>query len=150
MKVWFSSPKNLFTLLAVCAVLASAGGLYLGITLALPAGTVIAALSVAGMFLWSQAWGEFLDMCLRLRRGKSAFSPETGRTLRVIGRCMVGLAAVTAACALTGGSRSHIGYWLIERIGLPGLFLMVWIVAKILQGLLEHAMAVEAEQEGVV
>lgn len=150
MKDWFSVPKNLFTLLMVAAVIAIAAGTYLGVALGMQVQASVTLLSAFGILLWAWAWGEFLAMCLRLRRGESAFTASTGRTLRVIGWCMVALAAVTVLSAVIGRSRVNTAYWLIEFIILPGIFLAVAVVAKILRGLLQHAMALEAEQEGVV
>ena len=152
MKKWLDEPKNLFTLLAGASVIAIAAGTYLGVALGMAVQASVTALSLAGILLWAWAWGEFLGMCLRLRKGESAFTPATGRTLRIIGWCMVGLAAISAACALIGGllSRLRTGYWVIEIILLPGTFLTVALIAHILRGLLVHAMALEEEQEGVV
>lgn len=149
MKKLFSDPKFLFTLLMIASVIAIAAGVYLGISLGSCMPGLTRALPAAGFVLWSVAWGEFLAMCLRLRRGQSAFTPSTGNTLRVIGWCMVGLAVVALVCALIAGSRTE-GFPLIERVLLPGFFLAVAAAAKILRGLLVHAMAIEKEQEGVV
>lgn len=149
MKKLFSDPKFLFTLLMIASVIAIAAGVYLGISLGSCMPGLTRALPAAGFVLWSVAWGEFLAMCLRLRGGQSAFTPSTGNTLRVIGWCMVGLAVVALVCALIAGSRTE-GFPLIERVLLPGVFLAVAAAAKILRGLLVHAMAIEKEQEGVV
>ena len=149
MKKLFSDPKFLFTLLMIASVIAIVAGVYLGISLGSCMPGLTRALPAAGFVLWSVAWGEFFAMCVRLRQGKSAFTPAIGSSLSVIGGCMVGLAAVTLASALVAGSRAE-GFLLIERILLPGFFLAVAVVAKILQGLLVHAMTIEKEQEGVV
>lgn len=150
MKDWFSKPKNLFTLLMIAAVIAIAAGTYLGFALGTSMPGMSRMLPFLGIVAWADAWIEFLAMCLRLRRGESAFTASTGRTLRIIGWCMVALAAVTVLSAVIGGIRGNTAYWLIEFIILPGIFLAVAVVAKILRGLLQHAMALEAEQEGVV
>lgn len=150
MKKWFADPKNLFTLLVIAAVIAITAGVYLGVVLGLSMGGAVTALSAVGMLLWAWAWGEFLAMCLRLRKGESAFTASTGRTLRIIGWCMVGLATVTVLSALLDGVRTPNGLFIIATVILPGFFLAVGVVAKILRGLLEHAMALEEEQEGVV
>ena len=150
MKKWFAEPKNLFTLLMISAVIAIAAGVYLGVVLGLSMGGAVTALSAVGMLLWTGAWGEFLAMCLRLRKGETAFTASTGRTLRIIGWCMVGLAVETVLSALIGGTRESTSFWLIELVILPVIFLGVAVVAKILRGLLEHAMSLEEEQEGVV
>ena len=150
MKKWFAEPKNLFTLLVITSIIAIAAGIYLGVVLGLSMSTAVAALSATGILLWAWAWGEFLAMCLRLRKGETAFTAATGRTLRIIGWCMAGLAVVTVLSAVIGGTRESIGFWLIEMVILPGIFLGAAAVAKILRRLLEHAMALEKEQEGVV
>lgn len=150
MKKLFADPKALFTLLMIASVVAIAAGTCLGVTLGMAVQASVTLLSAAGILLWAEAWGEFLVMCHRLRKGESAFTPATGRTLHVIGWCMVGLALVTVASALIGGTRANTSHWLIEFIVLPGVFLGVALAAKILRGLLTHAIALEEEQEGVV
>ena len=110
----------------------------------------VTLLSALGILIWAWAWGEFLAMCLRLRQGESAFTAATGWTLQRIGWCMVALAAITLLSAAIGGTRANTAYWLIECILLPGLFLAVYVVSKILRGLLVHAISLEEEQEGVV
>lgn len=150
MKKWFCSPKPLFTLLAYAAVIAIGAGAYLGILLGTPMPGKTRILPFLGIVFWTDAWCEFMAMCLRLRRGDSAFTAATGKTLQMIGGCMVGLAVVTIASAIVGGSRLSTGFWVIELILLPGLFLAVAVVARILRGLVKHAMALEKEQEGVV
>ena len=149
MKKLFSEPKHLFTLLMIASVIAIVAGVYLGIALGSCMSGLTRVLPAAGFVLWSVAWGEFLALCLRLRSGQSAFTRTTGGTLSVIGWCMVGLAAVSLVSALIAGSRAE-GFLIIERILLPGFFLAVAAAAKILRGLLVHAMAIEKEQEGVV
>lgn len=149
MKKLFSDPKLLFTLLMIASVIAIVAGVYLGIALGTCMPGLTRVLPATGFMLWSVAWGEFLALCLRLRRGKSAFTRTTGNTLSVIGGCMVGLAAVTLASSLVAGSRAE-GFQLIERVLLPGFFLAVAAAAKILRDLLTHAMAIEKGQEGVV
>lgn len=150
MKKLFSEPKPLFTLLAVAAVIAAGTGVYLGFLL----GTVMPGMSrilpFLGIAFWFEAWLEFLLMCLRLRKGETAFTAATGKTLRIIFICMMGLAIVSFASALIGGTREALGFQVIEQALLPGLFLSVAVVAKILHGLLTHAIAIEKEQEGVV
>lgn len=150
MKKWFSEPKGVFTLLTILAGLAILAGTYLGVVLGLPVGGAPAVLSAAGLLLWALSWGEFLMMCLRLRKGETAFTAATGRTLLIICLCMVGLAVLTAAAAYIGGSREYPGFWMIELVLVPGIFLSVALVAQILRRLLIHAMALEEEQEGVV
>ena len=150
MKDWLSVPKNIFTLLMIASVIAIAAGTYLGVALGMQVQAAVTLLSAGGILIWAWAWGEFMTMCLRLRKGESAFTASTGRTLRIIGWCMLALAAITVLSAMIGGTRANTAYWLVEFILLPGIFLAVYVVSKILRGLLQHAMALEAEQEGVV
>lgn len=153
MKKWFSDLKQLFTLLIIASVIAITAGAYLGVTLGMQVQASVTVLSAVGIVIWTIAWGAFLAMCLRLRRGESAFTPATERTLCIIGWCMVGLAAVTLLSAIIAWAlgRIHSGVFVvIDGILLPGFFLSVGVAAKILRGLLAHAMALEAEQEGVV
>ena len=149
MKKLFSDPNPLFTLLLIASVIAILAGVYLGIALGMQVQASVTVLSCVGLLLWTAAWGAFMALCLRLRKGQSAFTRATGNTLSVIGGCMVGLAAVSLVGALIAGSRAD-GFLVIERILLPGFFLAVAAAAKILRGLLIHAMAIEKEQEGVV
>ena len=146
----FSTPKPLFTLLIYASLAAIGAGGYLGFALGTSMPGLTRVLPALGIVLWAVAWGEFLAMCLRLRKGESAFTAATGRTLRIIGWCMIALAGITVLSAAIGGTRVNTAYWLIEFILLPGLFLAVYVVSKILRGLLQHAMALEKEQEGVV
>ncbi len=152
MKNWFSDLTHLFTLLIIASVFAIAAGVYLGVTLGMQVQAAVTVLSAVGIVIWATAWGAFLAMCLRLRRGESAFTPATERTLRIIGWCMVGLAAVTLLSAIIAGvlGRIHRGMLVVTGGILLGIFLAVGVAAKILRGLLVHAMALEAEQEGVV
>nr|MBR4281577.1 hypothetical protein [Clostridia bacterium] len=145
--------KLLFTLLMAAAVVAIAAGVYLGVILGMQIQASVTLLATVGILLWTVAWGSFLLLCLRLCRGESAFTPATGKTLSVISRCMAGLAAVSFICAVIaaalGRSRS-VSFLVIEAVLLPGFFLAAAAAAKILRGLLVHAMAIEKEQEGVV
>ena len=150
MKDWFSEPKNLFSLLVIASVVAIAVGAYLGFALGTAMPGMSRILPFLGIAAWTEAWFEFMALCLRLRRGESAFTASTGRTLRIIGWCMLALAAITVLSAFIGGTRDVPAFQVVEFILLPGLFLAVYVVSKILRGLLQHAMALEAEQEGVV
>ena len=150
MKNWFSVPKNLFTLLVIASVVAIAVGTYLGVALGMQVQASVTLLSAFGILVWAGAWGEFMALCLRLRKGESAFTPSTGRSLRIIGWCMIALAGITVLSAAIGGTRVNTAYWLVEFILLPGLFLAVYVVTKILRGLVTHAISLEEEQEGVV
>ena len=150
MKKLFSDVKVIFTLLMSISILAIVAGVYLGVALGMQVQASVTLLSAFGILVWAEAWGEFLALCLRLRRGESAFTTSTRRSLRIIGWCMIVLAAITVLSAFIGGARVNTALWLIEFILLPGLFLAVYVVSKILRGLLEHAISLEAEQEGVV
>ncbi|MBQ7137807.1 MAG: DUF2975 domain-containing protein [Clostridia bacterium] len=153
MKKLFSDVKVIFTLLMLISILAIVAGVYLGVALGMQVQASVTVLSAAGILLWTEAWGTFLVLCLRLRKGESAFTPATGKSLTIIGWCMVGLAAVSFAAALINGAlgkgRDPL-LLLVETVLLPGFFLAVGVVAKVLQGLLAHAMSIEKEQEGVV
>ena len=149
MKSWFSEPKHLFTLLVIASVIAIGVGAYLGFALGTAMPGMSRILPFLGIVAWADAWIEFMALCLRLRRGESAFTASTGRTLRIIGWCMIVLAAVTILSAIIGGSRTT-SFLLIEYILLPGVFLAVAVVAKILRVLVAHAISLEEEQEGVV
>ena len=153
MKKLFSDVKVIFTLLMSISILAIVAGVYLGVALGLQVQASVTVLSAAGILLWAEAWGTFLVLCLRLRKGESAFTPATGKALTVIGWCMVGLAGVTFACAVItaalGRGRDPL-LLVVEAVLLPGFFLAVAAAAKVLQGLLAHAMSIEKEQEGVV
>ncbi len=149
MKKFLSAPRPVFTYLAAASLLAIAGGVYLGATLGMAewAWTVLPA--AAGVLLWAWAWGEFLAMCLRLRGGETAFTEATGRTLRIIGGCMAALAGITLVLAVFSASGDPLATLMLA---VPALLLFggAAAVARILRGLLEHAMALEEEQEGVV
>lgn len=179
MRKWFAEPKNLFTLLLAASVIAIVTGAYIGLYLGSrpltvsdvqqgltdqpPAEPVSPGLTLAAsavnVALWVLAWGAFARLCLRLSRGESAFCAATGRTLRIIGWCMAGMAAVTFLRGLPGLIRQvqHFRYAtdtlpqvLTEVIVLPGVFLLVALIARILRGLLNHAMALEEAQADVV
>lgn len=150
MKKHFDEPRFIFTLLMGASVISIAAGAYLGVALGMQVQASVTVLSAGGILLWAVAWGAFMAMCNRLRKGKSAFTSASGRTLLIIVWCMIGLAAVTVISACIGGSRPGTSFWPIEFILLPGVFLGVAVVAQLLRGLLVHAMALEKEQEGVV
>ena len=145
----FSSPKLLFTLLMIAAVIAIVLGTYLGIALGMQGDAILMVFSVAGLVLWVLAWSALIEICRRLRRGESAFSPASGVALAIIARCMTYLAVVTFIAAFIGSERD-LHYLLIEMVLLPGFFLAAAVAAQILRGLLTHAIAIEKEQEGVV
>ena len=105
MNNWFSVPKNLFTLLVIASVVAIVVGTYLGVALGMQVQASVTLLSAFGILVWAEAWGEFLALCLRLRRGESAFTASTGRSLRIIGWCMIVLAGITVLSAFIGGAR---------------------------------------------
>ena len=150
MKKYFSIPKHLFTLLAIASVIAIGAGAYLGFTLGSVMPGISRILPFLGIMIWAETWGEFMALCLRLRKGESAFTASTGKTLGHIGWCMVALAGIALVCALIDGSRNAPAFQVVEYVLLPGLFLAVYVVTKILRGLVTHAIALEEEQEGVV
>ncbi len=149
MKKFLSNPKPVFTYLAAASLLSIAGGVYLGVTLGMADGAWTAVPAAAGVLIWAWAWGEFLAMCLRLRGGETAFTEATGRTLRIIGLCMAALAGITLVLAILSASGDPMTALMLA---IPALLLFggAAAVARILRGLLEHAMALEEEQEGVV
>ena len=149
MKTRSREQKLLFTLLIIASVAAIAAGGYLGVALGMQVQAAVTVLSAAGILLWTAAWGAFIALCLRLRKGESAFTPATGKALGVIGSCMVTLAAISCLAAFIGSERA-VGFFIIEAVGLPGFFLAAAVAARILRSLLEHAIAIEMEQEGVV
>lgn len=153
MKKPFSNPKFLFTLLMIAAAVAIAAGAYLGVALGMRIQASVTVLSAVGILLWTAAWGAFIALCLRLRKGQSAFTDAVKKAMAVIGGCLAALAVVICACAVIaaalGRGRAD-AFLLFEAVLLPGFFLAAAVAAWILRGLLEHAMAIEKEQEGVV
>lgn len=180
MKKWLDEPRNLFGLLMAASVIAIVLGLYLGLALGiLPAQTHLTRVTLSSsaaaaidalpdftlltrlvtgvcMALWCVAWGAFYGLCRHLHRGEAAFQASTGKTLRIIGWCCLGMAAavlargVPALVYMVRLIRGFDTYTLIEAVILPGTFLTVALIAHILRGLLLHAIALEEEQEGVV
>lgn len=153
MKKLFSDIRIVFSLLVGISIMAASIGAFLSFLLCQGADMSVRMLAVGGQTLWQGAWIVFARLCLRLRKGESAFTPATGKALTIIGWCMVSLAAVSFAAALINGAlgrgRDPL-LLLVETVLLPGFFLAVGVVAKVLQGLLAHAMSIEKEQEGVV
>ena len=150
MKKLLNDPKMIFGLLDTASLTAAAMGAYLGTTLSAASAAPVKILAWVGILFWAAAWVAFGLMCQRLRKGESAFTENSGRTLRIIGRCMAGLAAVTLISAVIDGGRPNAGFRVIECVIVPGVFLAAALAARVLHGLLVHAMALEAEQEGVV
>lgn len=150
MKKFLSDPKPFFTCLVIASVLAIAGGVYLGVTLGMASWSWTILPAAGGILLWALAWGEFMALCLRLRGGETAFTQATGRTLRIIGGCMAALALITLALAVYDAFRFDPLSTLTLAIPALLLFGGAAVVARILRGLLEHAMSLEEEQEGVV
>ncbi|MBQ2952332.1 MAG: DUF2975 domain-containing protein [Clostridia bacterium] len=159
MMKWLDSPKVLFGLLRVVAVVAIAVGVWLslscGVLQALtgaedaPAvGYVVTALVNCG--LWCMAWCAFFGMCGRLMKGGSAFTQANSRALRAIGGCVALMAVVMCLRALPRLIAAPDVYLVIEAVILPGTFLTVSALAFILSRLLENAMALEEEQADVV
>jgi len=159
MKKWFNSPRYLFGILRVVSVLAIIVGVWLCINESLPnaffraeglMGDLRVAAAVVNCALWVIAWSSFMGMCRRLMRGDTAFTAANSRTLKGIGICVVLIGSVTCLRALPELVAQADVYWFIETIVLPGTFLTVGVLAFILSRLLDHAMALEAEQADVV
>ena len=186
MMKWLDSPKHLFLLLALTAVIAILGGVWLSLSCgvvqvldALAQGpaeaSVVVETASAGLMqvtdasrrvtlasavyvitalincaLWVTAWISFLRMCLRLRKGGTAFTRVNSRTLKVIGACVSLIGAVMCLRALPRLLRGPDVYLAIEAVILPGTFVTIGVLAFILSRLLDHAMALEAEQADVI
>lgn len=162
MKNCFTNAKLLFSLLAAASVAAIICGTYLGVSLGMAEVTPVMLPAAMGILLWAEAWGEFLALCLRLRKGESAFTTATGRTLRVIGWCLAALAAITVISAvfsisqLSGASLPvSVHHQLLIPLYLRAIlmitiFIAAAVAAGILHGLLMHAISLEEEQEGVI
>ena len=160
MMKWLDSPRHLFGLLRVTAVAAIIAGVWMSLNSGvlqfflpgqespLGLGYVITALINCG--LWCVAWGAFFGMCTRLMQGGTAFTAENSRTLRVIGLCVLLMAAVMCIRALPRLIAAPDLFLVIEAVILPGTFLTVGALAFILSRLLDHAMALEQEQADVV
>lgn len=161
MKKWLDSPKFLFGALRVVAVAAIAAGVWLSVVCGVlptfaqeqgvaPVGVGYVVTSVINCGLWCMAWGTFFGMCGRLMTGASAFTPENGRTLHIIG-CSVSL--IAGIMCLRATPRLIVTpdiYLVIEAVILPCTFLTVGMLAFILSRLLKSAMALEEEQADVV
>lgn len=160
MKKWLDSPRYLFAILRVVAVLAIAAGIWLTGAGFLPGAMLRtrSGLSTDGYRLtmllncglWTAAWGSFFGMCTRLRKGGTAFTAKNSRTLKVIGGCVALIGTVTCVRALPRLIAEPDVYLAIEAVILPGVFVTVGAIALILSRLLDHAMALEAEQADVI
>lgn len=161
MKKWLDSPKHLFAILRVVAAIAILAGVWLslscGVVQVVTGETALTASAVwyvvtalANGVLWVAAWGSFIGMCTRLMQGGTAFTKENSRTLRVIGLCVGLIGAVMCVRALPRLIAAPDVYLVIEAVILPGTFVTVSVIAFILSRLLDHAMALEAEQADVV
>lgn len=158
---WLDSPRHLFAILRVIAVLAIVAGVWLslicGVVQVIGGETELTAAALwyvisalANGAMWSVAWGSFIGMCTRLMRGGTAFTKVNSRTLQVIGGCVGMMALVMCVRALPRLIAGPDAFLVIEAIILPGTFLTVAGLAFILSRLLDHAMALEAEQADVV
>ena len=161
MRKWLDSPKVLFGLLRVVAVLAIAAGVWLSVVCGVlptftrtdgvaPTGVGYVVTSVINCGLWCIAWGAFFGMCGRLMKGGTAFTAENSRALQIIGASVALIAAVMCVRALPRLIASPDIYLVIEAVILPGTFLTVGMIACILSILLRRAMALEEEQADVV
>lgn len=158
---WLDSPKHLFAVLRVVAVLAIAGGLWLSVSCGvvqvvtgeagLTASNVwYVATALVNCALWTTAWGSFLGLCTRQMQGGTAFTKENCRTMQVIGVCVCVIGGIMCVRALPGLIAAPDMFLLIEAVILPGTFVTVGLIAFILRRLLKNAMALEAEQADVV
>lgn len=161
MMKWLDSPKHLFMVLCVISVIAIAAGVWLSVSCGVlqvledasrtgAAGVWYVVTALLNCALWCTAWGSFLGMCIRLMKGGTAFTPKNSRTLKVIGGCVALIGLVMCVRALPRLIASPDVYLVIEAVILPGTFVTVGMIAFILSRLLDHAMALEAEQADVV
>lgn len=158
---WLDSPRQLFGILRVIAVIAILAGMWLSLVcgvVQVVTGVaeltaeavvyVIAALVNGG--LWVVAWGSFMGMCTRLMKGGTAFTVRNSRSLRLIGACVTLMGTVMCVRALPRLVAAPDVFLVIEAVILPGVFVTVGAIAYILSRLLDHAMRLEAEQADVV
>ncbi len=116
---------------------------------------VLATLTlVAGELLLLLACWMFLCLCGRLRRGFSAFTAQNAKGLGAIGRCLLGLSALSVmllvpylpdlfgAAADSGAVINVVCLYLF----IPLLLLCAGLCALVLRSLLLRAMALEEEQ----
>ena len=161
MRKWLDSPKVLFGLLRVVAVLAIAAGVWLSVVCGVlptftrtgdvaPTGAGYVVTALINCCLWCVAWGSFFGMCGRLMKGGTAFTAENSRALQIIGASVALIAVVMCVRALPRLIASPDIYLVIEAVILPGTFLTVGMIAFILSILLRRAMALEEEQADVV
>ena len=158
---WLDSPKVLFGILRVAAVLAIAAGVWLSVVCGVlptftraggvaPTGVGYVVTALINCALWCIAWGSFFGMCGRLMKGGTAFTLENSRALRVIGASVALIAAVMCLRATPRLLTTPDIYLVIEAVILPGTFLTVGMIAFILSILLNRAMELEEEQADVV
>lgn len=161
MMKWLDSPKHLFSILCVIAAIAIAVGVWLSVScgvLQAPAdasrtggaGVWYVITALVNCALWCVAWGSFMGMCIRLMKGGTAFTQKNSRTLKVIGGSVALIGLVMCVRALPRLSAAPDLFLVIEAVILPGTFVTVGMIAFILSRLLDHAMALEAEQADVV
>ena len=161
MKKWLDSPKHLFALLRVVAVLAIAGGLWLSVSCGVvqvwtgEAGLTASAVwyavtALIDCALWVTAWGSFLGLCTRQMQGGTAFTMANCRTMQVIGVCISVIGGVMCVRALPRLIAAPDVFLVIEAVILPGTFVTIGLIAFILRRLLKNAMVLEAEQADVV
>lgn len=161
MMKWLDSPKHLFAVLRIVAAAAILVGVWLSMSCGViqvladasrtgAAGWWYVLTALMNCALWCAAWGSFAGMCTRLMKGGTAFTQENSRTLKVIGGCVGLIGGVMCMRALPRLIASPDLYLVIEGILLPGTFVTVGVIAFILSRLLDHAMALEAEQADVI
>jgi len=159
MMKWLDSPRHLFGLLRVTAVAAIAAGVWMSLNNGVvqfflgqesPLGLEYVITALLNCGLWCIAWGSFMGMCTRLMQGGTAFTARNSRSLRVIGICVLLMAAVMCLRALPRLIAAPDLFLIIEAVILPGTFVTVGALAFVLSRLLDHAMALEQEQADVV
>ena len=161
MRKWLESPKVLFGLLRVMAVIAILAGVWLSVSCgvlptftrqggAAPVGVGYVVTALVNCGLWIVAWCAFFGMCTRLMQGGTAFTEANSHTLRVIGASIALIAVVMCIRALPRLIAGPDVYLIIEAVILPGTFQTVGALSLILSRLLDHAMALEEEQADVV
>lgn len=79
MKKPFSDIRIVFSLLVGISIMAACFGAFLSFRLCQGTDISVQMLAVGGQALWQGAWIVFARLCLRLRRGESAFTPAPER-----------------------------------------------------------------------
>lgn len=161
MKTSAKALRSVFFALQVMTWLVIAGsiGITVWATLICPAfsgsGAVFSTLAlVAGELLLLLACCRFLRLCGRLRRGFSAYTAQNAAGLGVIGRCLLGISALSLMLLVpylpdlfgAGADSSAAINAVCLYLFIPLLLLCAGLCALVLRGLLLRAMALEEEQ----